>query len=61
MIRIVAETPIEVLRGVKTGDLITDTFSKTGLVEEIEIRDDGLYIYFAFHLVTGRIITIKKH
>jgi len=39
---------------------VTDTFSKTGLVEEIETSDDGLYKIYSFHLVTGRTITVKK-
>lgn len=60
MIRLNSETPNEILQGVKIGDMVTDTFSKTGLVESIERNDDGLYRIFEFHLVTGRTITIKK-
>ncbi|HTM99291.1 MAG TPA: hypothetical protein VL088_11130 [Pedobacter sp.] len=60
MIRINEETPIEQLQDVKIGDLVTDTFSKTGLVERIEINDDGLYRIYEFHLVTGRIISTKR-
>ncbi|RZK41351.1 MAG: hypothetical protein EOO90_11725 [Pedobacter sp.] len=60
MIRINDETSEEQLQDVKKGDLVTDTFSKTGLVEDIEVRDDGLYRIYEFHLVTGRIITTKR-
>lgn len=60
MIRVTAETPLEILREIKAGNLVTDTFSKTGLVETIEIEDDGLFMRFSFHLVTGRTIVIKK-
>jgi len=60
MIRLNSETPSEVLQDVKKGDLVTDTFSKTGLVESVEITDDGLYKIYTFHLVTGRTITIKR-
>nr|WP_068889123.1 hypothetical protein [Pedobacter panaciterrae] len=60
MIRLNSETPSSVLQDVKIGNLVTDTFSKTGLVEEIEITDDGLYRIYKFMLVTGRSITIKK-
>ncbi|SMD02677.1 hypothetical protein [Pedobacter africanus] len=60
MIRLNSETPSEVLQDVKKGDLVTDTFSKTGLVESVEITDDGLYKIYIFHLVTGRTITIKR-
>lgn len=60
MIRLNNETPSEVLQEVKKGDLVTDTFSKTGLVETIETDDDGLYKIYSFNLVTGRTITIKK-
>lgn len=60
MIRLNSETSSNVLQDVKIGDLVTDTFSKTGLVEEIEVTDDGLYRIYKFILVTGRIITIKK-
>lgn len=60
MIRLNSETPSDVLQEVKKGDLVTDTFSKTGLVEDVEISDDGLYKIYIFHLVTGRTITIKR-
>ncbi|WEK20623.1 MAG: hypothetical protein P0Y49_05665 [Candidatus Pedobacter colombiensis] len=60
MIRLNSETPSEVLQDVKKGDLVTDTFSKTGLVDSIEISDDGLYRIYTFHLVTGRTIVIKR-
>jgi len=60
MIRLNDETPMDVLQDVKNGNMVTDTFSKTGLVENIEVKDDGLYRIFEFHLVTGRTITIKK-
>lgn len=60
MIRINDETPIEQLQDIKIGDMVTDTFSKTGLVESIDISDDGLYRIFEFTLVTGRIIVTKR-
>ena len=60
MIRINDQTPIEELNDIREGNLITDTFSKTGLVESIEITDDPLYRVYTFHLVTGRTITIRK-
>lgn len=60
MIRLNKETLSEVLQEVKKGDLVTDTFSKTGLVESVETSDDGLYKIYNFNLVTGRIITIKR-
>jgi len=60
MIRLTEETPLEVLNEIKKGDLVTDTFSKTGLVESIAMTDDGLYRIYSFTLVTGRIITVKK-
>jgi len=60
MIRLTEETPLEVLNEIKKGDLVTDTFSKTGLVESIAMTDDGLYRIYSFTLVTGRVITIKK-
>ena len=59
MIRLNKETPSEILQEVKKGDLVTDTFSKTGLVEAIDISDDGLYRIYKFSLVTGRTIIIK--
>ncbi|WP_316815558.1 hypothetical protein [Pedobacter nyackensis] len=60
MIRLNKDTPLEVLQEIKKGDLVTDTFSKTGLVESIETFDDGLYRIYTFNLVTGRTIVIKK-
>lgn len=60
MIRLNNDTPSDILQDVKIGDMVTDTFSKTGLVETIEISDDGLYRIYEFNLVTGRTITIKK-
>lgn len=59
MIRINQDTPSEILNDIKKGDLVTDTFSKTGIVEEISITDDGLYKIYTFLLVTGRSITLK--
>ncbi len=59
MIRINEETPLEILNEVKKGDMVTDTFSKTGIVESVEMEDDGLYRIYTFMLVTGRVITIK--
>lgn len=60
MIRINDDTPIEQLQDIKIGDLVTDTFSKTGLVEGIDISDDGLYRIYEFNLVTGRVIVTKR-
>ena len=40
--------------------MVTDTFSKTGMVEEIDIEDDGLSKIYKFTLVTGRNIQIKR-
>jgi len=60
MKRINSETPIDELQEIKRGDLVTDTFSKTGLVERIEIIEDALYRTYEFHLVTGRVISIRK-
>jgi len=60
MIRINDETPIAQLQDIKVGDLVTDTFSKTGLVEQIDISDDGLYRIYEFNLVTGRVIKTKR-
>jgi len=59
MIRLNGDTPADVLNEIKKGDLVTDTFSKTGLVEEIEISDDGLYKIYQYILVTGRTITVR--
>lgn len=60
MKRLNNETSNEELLDVKKGDMVTDTFSKTGLVESIEVVEDALYRTFIFNLVTGRKITIKK-
>ncbi|WP_412467601.1 hypothetical protein [Pedobacter sp. KLB.chiD] len=60
MIRLNSDTPNDILQEVKIGDMVTDTFSKTGLVESIAVKDDGLYRIYEFNLVTGRTITIKK-
>lgn len=60
MIRINDDTPIEKLISIKIGDLITDTYSKTGTVEKIDKKDDGLYLIFTYTLITGRAITVKR-
>lgn len=60
MIRINDETSIAQLQDIKIGNLVTDTFSKTGLVESIDITDDGLYRIYEFNLVTGRVIVTKR-
>ncbi len=60
MIRLNEETPLDVLNEIKQGDLVTDTFSKTGLVESVAMTDDGLYRIYEFTLVTGRVIKVKK-
>ena len=60
MIRLNEETPLDVLNEIKEGDMVTDTFSKTGLVESIAMTDDGLYRIYEFTLVTGRVIKVKK-
>jgi len=60
MIRLNNDTPSHVLQDIKQGDMVTDTFSKTGLVENIEITDDGLNKFYTYLLVTGRSITIKR-
>lgn len=60
MIRINDDTPIDVLQDVKIGDMVTDGFSKTSLVESIDISDDGLYRVYEFNLITGRVITTKR-
>lgn len=60
MIRLNSDTPTDVLQEVKKGSLVTDTFSKTGLVETIDISDDGLYRIYTFNLVTGRSIVVKR-
>jgi len=60
MIRLNEETDLDILNEIKKGDLVTDTFSKTGLVESVEITDDGLYRTYEFTLVTGRVIKVKK-
>ncbi|MBB5622618.1 hypothetical protein HDE69_003696 [Pedobacter cryoconitis] len=60
MIRLNNDTPTNVLQEVKKGSLVTDTFSKTGLVETVDISDDGLYRIYTFNLVTGRSIVVKR-
>ncbi|TKC05413.1 hypothetical protein FA048_16935 [Pedobacter polaris] len=60
MIRINEETPVEILQDIKIGDLVTDGFSKTSLVESIETTDDGLYKIYEFYLNTGRVIKTKR-
>ncbi|SDZ82798.1 hypothetical protein [Pedobacter hartonius] len=60
MIRLNNDTPTSVLQDVKEGSMVTDTFSKTGLVETIEITDDGFSKIYTFQLVTGRTIIVKK-
>lgn len=60
MIRLNNETSTEILQNVKVGDMVTDGFSKTSLVELIEISDDGLYRVYDFYLITGRVITLKR-
>ncbi|RZK78667.1 MAG: hypothetical protein EOO85_05740 [Pedobacter sp.] len=60
MIRLNQDTPSEILHEIREGNLVTDTFSKTGLVEKIEIEDDGLYRIYTYTLVTGRVIVVKK-
>jgi hypothetical protein len=60
MIRVNDETSTETLQDIKIGSLITDGFSKTSLVESIEITDDGMYKIYQFHLITGRVITAKR-
>ena len=60
MIRINDDTPIEILQDIKIGDMVTDGFSKTSLVESIDISDDGLYRVYEFNLITGRVIITKR-
>ncbi len=60
MIRINDETPVEILQDIKKGDMVTDGFSKTSVVQSIEISDDGLYRIYEFHLITGRVIVAKR-
>lgn len=60
MTRINDETSMEILQDIKVGDMVTDGFSKTSLVERIETSDDGLYKVYEFYLVTGRVITTKR-
>jgi hypothetical protein len=60
MIRLNNDTPTSVLQDVKEGSMVTDTFSKTGLVESMETTDDGFNKIYTFHLVTGRTIIVKK-
>ena len=60
MIRINDDTPTEILQDIKVGDLVTDGFSKTSIVESIAISDDGLYRIYEFNLITGRVIITKR-
>ncbi len=60
MIRINEETAVEVLDEISVGQTVTDTFSKTGQVAEIEVSDDGLYKTYVFTLTTGRVITTRR-
>jgi hypothetical protein len=60
MKRITDQTSAENLQNIKVGDMVTDGFSKTSTVERIEISDDGLYRIYEFHLITGRVISLKK-
>ena len=60
MIRINDDTSTEILLDIKVGDMVTDGFSKTSLVENIVISDDGLYRIYEFHLITGRVIIAKR-
>ena len=60
MIRINDDTPTEILQDIKVGDLVTDGFSKTSIVESIAISDDGLYRVYEFNLITGRTIEAKR-
>jgi uncharacterized protein (UPF0218 family) len=60
MIRINAETPIEILQEIKVGDMVTDGFSKTSFVKSIEISDDGLHRVYEFYLDTERVIVTKR-
>lgn len=60
MIRINDQTDNEVLQDLKVGDLVTDGFSKTGLIESIETSDDGLYKIYEIYLTTDRVITTKR-
>ena len=60
MIRLNNDTLTSVLQEVKVGDMVTDTFSKTGLVEAIAIEDDGIAKIYSFDLVTGRNIQIRR-
>jgi hypothetical protein len=60
MIRLNNDTPAQVVQSVKEGDMVTDTFSKTGLVQSVSTHDDGYYKVYKFELVTGRTITIKR-
>jgi hypothetical protein len=60
MIRINDETPIDILQEVKVGDMVTDGFSKTSFVANIDIDDDGLYRVYKFYLDTDRVIITKR-
>ena len=60
MIRVNKETPNDVLQDIKKGNFVTDGFSKTGIVENVDVIDDGLYKIYEFNLVTGRTIITKR-
>ncbi len=60
MIRLTKETDIDTILRVKVGDMVTDGFSKTGQVVSIEVKDDGLFRYYSFHLATDRVIMLKR-
>ena len=60
MIRINEDTPMDILQDIKAGDMVTDGYSKTSLVESIVISDDGLYRVYEFNLITGRTIVTKR-
>jgi hypothetical protein len=60
MIRITEDTPTAILNEIIKGNFVTDGFSKTGIVESINIEDDGLYKVYEFTLTTGRVIVAKR-
>lgn len=60
MIRINSETPAHILTDIKVGNMVTDGFSKTGIVVLINITDDGLYKIYELVLNTDRIIVVKR-
>lgn len=60
MKRITPEASSEDLNEIKEGDFVTDGFSKTGIVQQVDIADDGLYKIYEFTLNTDRVITVKR-